>query len=131
MNRPDLRGALFLPALAVLATACGGGGDGSVTAKTPRSAGDVLEIATPDDRATVPASVLAFVTGLHVMVRDGDRVYAGQTRLDLRPQPDGTRALQLGNGLTAQVIEEGDGFQLKFSSGESITMRKQPDRGSK
>ena len=131
MNRPDLRGALLLPALAVLATACGGGGDGPATAKTPRSAGDVLEIATPDDRATVAADVLAYVNGLHVLVRDGDRVYAGQTRLDLEPQPDGTRALQLGNGLTAQLAEEGDGFQLKFSTGESITMRKQPDRGGK
>jgi hypothetical protein len=131
MNRPDLRGALFLPALAVLATACSGGGDGPATAKTPRSAGDVFEIATPEDRETVPASVLAFVTGLHVMVRDGDRVYAGQTRLDLERQPDGARALTLGNGLTAQLVEEGDGFQLRFSTGETVMMRKQPDQGDK
>jgi hypothetical protein len=104
------------------------GGDATV-AKTPRSAGDVWETDKAADRQSAPATVLAFVNGLHTMVVDGNDVYAGTTRLGTTADSSGARVVVLGNGLTAQLAPAGEGMELRFSSGERVPLRKQARRG--
>jgi hypothetical protein len=104
------------------------GGDATV-AKAPRSAGDVWETDKAADRQSAPATVLAFVNGLHTMVVDGSDVYAGTTRLSTATDSSGTRIIVLGNGLTAQLAPAGEEMELRFSSGERVPLRKQVRKG--
>jgi hypothetical protein len=73
--------------------------------------------------------MLAFANGLHVLVLDGDDVYAGMKKLHLEPSPDGGRMLDLGNGETVRLVEVSDAYELRFSSGETVRMRKQNRAG--
>jgi hypothetical protein len=73
--------------------------------------------------------MLAFANGLHVMVIDGDNVYAGMKKLHLQPATDGGRMVDLGGGETARLVQSGDGLELHFSSGETVRLRKQDRNG--
>jgi hypothetical protein len=119
----------FLALLALGAAACGGGETGGETAavRPPASSGTVLVM---DNAARGTAgAVVGFVNGLHTVVLDGDRVYAGMTRIDTTAAPDGARGLALAGGLTAQLVQSGDAYEIRFSSGETIQLRAET-RGS-
>lgn len=114
-------------AAVLLAAACGGGGDGpSAVARTPASAGDVWAVHAEGTRTSPPAAALAaFVNGLHVVVVDGNTAYAGMTRLEARAEEGGPPAFTLANGLRAELSRAGDSAQLRFSSGEVLSLRRQ------
>ena len=115
--------------VSVLATAaivgCGGsGGEAGGAARAPAKAGDVWEIDRADDRAGAPAALLAYVSGLHLMVLDGNDAFAGMTRLRAQSKPGGGRTLQLSPALEAELAPTPEGMELRFSSGEIVPMRK-------
>ncbi len=121
-------------ALAVLAaSACGrsGGTDRAAdVSRPPTSAGDVWEADSVASRAAAPAALVAFVNGVHVMIVDGDDAYAGMTRLALASTAGGARALRFANGLSAELLpagdagDTGDAMSLRFSSGETLRLRR-------
>ena len=106
------------------AAACGGGTAPEQAAAPPTRSGTVLVV---DGRArtTAAAEIAGFVHGLHTFVLDGNRVYAGMTRIDSTDGPNGARVLTLGGGLTAQLVPVGEGYELRFASGETLTLREQ------
>jgi hypothetical protein len=115
--------------LAIGAIACGKHGDsGASVAAAPSHAGDVWEADKASDRKTAPATVIAFVNGLHTVVVDGNDVYSGTTRLSTTEDSAGGRTVKLANGLAASFDPAGDGMELRFSSGEKVPMRKQQRR---
>mgnify|MGYP001546650084 FL=1 len=117
--------------LAVAVVGCGRHGDATAeVARAPSHSGDVWETDRTDDRATAPATVLAFVNGLHVVVLDGSDVYAGTTRLSTTADSDG-RMVTLSNGLGAHIAPAGDGMELRFTSGERVPLRRQQKRGAR
>jgi hypothetical protein len=104
---------------------CGKSGAGPEAAKAPAHAGDVWEIDRGAGRAAMPAAVLAYANGLHVMVLDGKDVFAGMTRFEAESRPDGARAIKLAGGLEALLVPAGEEkIDLRFSSGESIPLLK-------
>ncbi|HEV7702809.1 MAG TPA: hypothetical protein VGO46_00900 [Gemmatimonadaceae bacterium] len=115
--------------LAIGVVACGKGGDGAAVAKAPSHSGDVWETDKVGDRKEAPATVLAFVNGLHTVVLDGGDVYAGTTRYNTSEDSAGGRVVALSNGLSASIVEAGDAKELRFSSGERVPLRKQTRRG--
>lgn len=117
--------------LAIGLAGCGKHGDArSEAAAAPRHSGDVWETDKADDRKAAPATVLAFVNGLHTVVLDGNDVYAGTTRLSTTADTAGSgRVVTLSNGLSARLVPTGDAMELRFTSGESIPMRKQTRKG--
>jgi hypothetical protein len=119
---------MVLVALGV--AACGKRSDaGTEVARAPSRSGDVWETDKTGDRKDAPATVLAFVNGLHTLVLDGSDVYAGNTRLSTTKDTAGGRMLALSNGLAATLVPAGDGLELRFTSGEHVAMRKQTRRG--
>jgi hypothetical protein len=116
---------LCLRSILVVSTAsagCGGaetGAPGAVAAPPPRS-GDIWEIQAPADRTAVPGSIVAFVNGIHVMVVDGNQIYAGMTTLATKSGADGGRTITFPSGLTADMVSSGKGAELRFSSGERV-----------
>src|SRR5665213_2957307 len=116
--------------LAIGAAGCGKHGDATAeAARAPSRSGDVWETENAADRKAAPATVLAFVNGLHTMVLDGSDVYAGTTRLSTTTDTAGGRVVALSNGLSARLVPAGDAMELRFASGESISMRKQTRKG--
>jgi len=104
---------------------CGKSASGPETAKAPAHAGDVWEIDRAVGREAMPAAVLAYANGLHVMVLDGKDVFAGMTRFEAESRPDGARAIKLTGGLEALLVPAGaEKIDLRFSSGESIPLLK-------
>ena len=122
-----------LIAAALLLVGCGGGtgAGGAAAARTPARSGDVWEVDGEVGRAATPGALLAFVNGLHVMVLDGNTAYAGMTRLEGRTEQGGDPAFALPNGLRAALVRSGEGAELRFSTGEVIALRRQPERKSK
>jgi 2-methylcitrate dehydratase PrpD len=121
---------LFLMAIGLVG--CGdrgdhGAGDAAV-ARAPSRGGEVWEADKASDRRAAPATLVAFVNGLHTIVLDGHDVYAGTTRLHASDDSAGTLAVPLSNGLTARLLPAGDAMELRFSSGESVALRKQTRR---
>lgn len=117
--------------LIVVMAGCGGSRDAGAAgeaARAPARAGQLWATAQASDRAAAPASLLAFVNGLHVMVLDGDEAFLGMTRLSAERGADGARALTLGDGTVARLIRAGDDLELRFSTGETIPMKKQEAR---
>jgi hypothetical protein len=104
--------------------ACGGGTAGETAVPAPSSSGRVL-VMDLGARTTAAAELLGFVHGLHTIVLDGNRVYAGMTRIDAKEGQNGARTLTLAGGQTADLVPAGEGFELRFSSGETIAMRQQ------
>jgi hypothetical protein len=112
-----------IAASAVVLAGCGGGGEpGSATA-SPARAGQVWEVQASEDRAYVPGSIVAFVNGVHVMVVDDDRVYAGMTALETKSRSDGARTITFSSGLTADLVPSAQGGEMRFSSGERVPVR--------
>jgi hypothetical protein len=106
-----------------LAACSSGATPGAAPARTPSRSGDLLEVASPEDRATAPGAVLAFVNGLHSVVVDGKDAYAGQMRLT-GASTDSGLTLLLPGSLSAALVPSGEEFQLRFSSGESVAMHR-------
>ena len=104
-----------IPALVVLAAAgvlgCGGSGGG---ARARARAGDVWEIDHADDRAGASAALLAYVSGVHLMVIDGDDAFVGMTHLTAQAKPGGGRTLRLSPALEADLAPTADGMELRF-----------------
>ena len=121
--------SLWLPRVIAVSTlllaGCGGGaepGSGSATAPPSRS-GQVWEVQASDDRAYVPGSIVAFVNGVHVMVVDGDTVFAGMTPLAAKSGPGGAKTITFASGLTAEMVPSAQGAEMRFSSGERVPVR--------
>jgi hypothetical protein len=116
---PVFRAILLVSAASA---ACGHGADtgtpGAIAAP-PTRRGDVWEIQTPAERASVPGSIVAFVNGVHVMVVDGDQIYAGMTTLATKRGANG-RTITFPSGLTADLVSSGQSAELRFSSGERV-----------
>jgi hypothetical protein len=109
----------------VVLTACGGGGDSPEAGiRVPARSGELWELAQEDDRKSAPAALLAFVSGTHVMVLDGDDAFTGMTRVKATRGDGDSRSLELGNGIGARILPMGDGLELRFASGERIPLRK-------
>jgi hypothetical protein len=120
-----LRPAIALAALLASAAACsGGGGAAGPAAEVPSSGGTVL-VMDGGTRTTAPAALLGFVYGLHTIVLDGDRIFAGMSRLETTEAAGGGHVITLSDGLTAQLVPAGDGFELRFSTGEAIALHRQ------
>lgn len=108
-----------------LAVGCGstdGGEPGSATAPPARS-GQVWEVQGSEDRAHIPGSIVAFVNGVHVMVVDGDRVFAGMTQLAATDGSGGARTITFSSGLTAEMVPSAQGAEMRFSTGERVPVR--------
>jgi hypothetical protein len=120
-----VRGARwFLAALsAALLVGCGGGGEPGAATAPPSRSGQVWEVQASEDRAYVPGSIVAFVNGVHVMVVDGDRVYAGMTELAAKDGSSGARTITFPSGLSADMVSSPQGVEMRFSSGERVTVR--------
>lgn len=112
-----------ITASTVLLAGCGGGGEpGSATAP-PARAGQVWEVQAAEERAYIPGSIIAFVNGVHVMVVDDDRVYAGMTALETKSGSDGAKTITFASGLTADLVPSAQGGEMRFSSGERVPVR--------
>ena len=110
-------------ASAVVLAGCGGGGEPGSVAPPPTRSGQVWEVHASEDRAYVPGSIVAFVNGVHVMVVDGDRVYAGMTTLATTDGAGGARTISFSSGLTADMVPSAQGAEMRFSSGERVPVR--------
>ena len=97
------------------------------TAPPPSRAGEVWEVQPSEDRAYIPGSIIAFINGVHVMVVDGDRVYAGMTPLATKGGSNGARTITFSSGLTAEMVPSEQGAEMRFSSGERVPVRARQD----
>lgn len=115
--------------LALALGACGRGGNSSGT-RAPARSGEVWEIDRAAGRPAMPGAVLAYVNGLHLIVVDGNEIYAGMTSLKAEARSDGGRAIKLSNGLEAVLTPAGDDrMRLSFSTGEAVDLcRKTEER---
>lgn len=114
---------------ATLAGACGHSDAAPHAAAAPSRAGTVWELDRAGDRSVAAASLLAFVNGLDVMVVDGNDLYTGTTHRTAATAND-VRTVQLPNGLSAALVPNGDALELRFSSGDSVPLRKRTVSGS-
>jgi hypothetical protein len=108
---------------AIALAGCGGGGEPGSASAPPARAGQVWEVQSSEDRAYLPGSIVAFVNGVHVMVVDGDRVYAGMTPLAATSGTNGARTITFSSGLTAEMVPSAQGAEMRFSSGERVPLR--------
>ncbi len=130
------RWSLSLLACAWLA-GCGGSSPGTGAdagtgrvADTPARAGEVWTLAEARVSDTPsPASIAAFVEGLHSFVLDGDRVYAGSVRHDGTRQADGSLLITLSGGTQARLVKDGEGYALHLGDGEPARLEKQAEAG--
>ncbi len=107
--------------------ACGGDSPGPEAAVNFLSGAGTVLVIDDGAQAGAPAALMGFVHGLHTIVLDGDEVLAGMRRLETSGAANGVRALALGGDLAAELVPAGDGFELRFSTGESVRLRP-PDR---
>lgn len=107
----------------------GCGGESSPgAARAPARAGDVWEIdPSQNDRAHAAGAALAYVHGMHVMVVDGRRAWAGMTPLAGEPGPEGATTFHLAGGVTASLQPAGDQLELRFGTGETVLLRKRTE----
>jgi len=129
MQMPNLRArfgsyGLFISTLLGVAACDRGAESAEQVTRAPAKAGEVWEVDGSVGREGSPAAMLAYVNGLHVLVLDGNEVFAGMTRLRADKSPDGTKTFSLADGLTAELAQAGDALELRFSTGESIPMRR-------
>ena len=114
--------------IAAVLVACGGADGSAETSRAPERAGEVWEVDRVDDRAAAEGALLAYVSGLHVVVLDDDDAFAGMTRLRLADRDGGGRGLTLPNGTGAELVPAGEGLELKFPDGQTVPMRRQVPR---
>jgi len=122
----QLQPRLALAALGVgLAAACGGGASDDGATPAPTRSGDVWEVgASSGDRARAKGELLAFVSGTHVLVVDGNDTYAGMRLTRGGKAPDGGQPLAAAGGIEATLASAGDSMQLRFASGETLSLHK-------
>lgn len=114
---------LLLPAVL---GGCGSSPDGA--ARAPARGGDVWEIdPSQNDREHAAGAVLAYVHGMHVMVVDGRRAWAGMTPLAGESGSDESVTYSLPGGGTASLRPVGDQLELRFGSGETVLLRKRTE----
>jgi hypothetical protein len=106
------------------AAACGGGSASDAPASAPTRSGDVWELDPAADRATANGALLAFVSGTHVLLVDGNDTYAGMRRTSGGKAPDGGQPLSLGGGIEATLAPAGEAMQLRFATGETLGLHK-------
>jgi hypothetical protein len=106
------------------ALACGGGASADAPAAAPSRSGDVWELDGGDGRASAKSSLLAFVSGTHVLLVDGNDTYAGMRLTSGGKAPDGGQPLALGGGIEATLAPVGETMELRFASGETLALRK-------
>ena len=111
-------------ALAITA-GCGSSGNSAGATRAPAKSGDVRVIANPDDRASAPAAVLAYVNGLHAFVLDGNDAYLGMTHLTARKGESGARVIAVPGTGDIAILTAGDSLELRFPGGETVPLRKQ------
>jgi hypothetical protein len=133
MQMPNRRARLspygFFIWIAGVVVACDPGAEAAQpVSRAPAKAGEVWELDGSVGREGSPAAMLAYVNGLHVLVLDGNEIYAGMTRLRAEKGPGEGRTLTLSDGLTAELAPAGDAMELRFSTGESISMRRRETR---
>lgn len=98
-----------------------------VATSVPRQAGEVWELDSSDSSAA-GASLLAFVSGTHVLVIDGEETYAGLRVTDGGRAPDGGQPLTLAaSGISGTLAPSGAALQLRFASGEVLALRRRPE----
>jgi len=116
----------WLTALVVsTAAACGGGASDDAATPAPARSGDVWEVdASSGDRARTKGELLAFVSGTHVLVVDGNDTYAGMRLTRGGKAPDGGQPLAPAGGIEATLAQAGDSMQLRFASGETLSLHK-------
>jgi hypothetical protein len=120
-----LQPRLWLPALALsAAAACGGGASDDAATPAPTHSGDVWEVSASGDRARTKGELLAFVSGTHVLLVDGNDTYAGMRLTRGGKAPDGGQPLAPAGGIEATLASAGDSMQLRFASGETLSLRK-------
>lgn len=114
----------FLISLLALAaaTACGSSGSSPGATRAPSKSGDVWIIANPDERASAPGAILAFVHGLHSFVLDGNDAYLGMTRVQARRGENGARVIAVPGAGEVQLVAVGDSLELRFPSGETVPL---------
>lgn len=128
-RRPGLSPYGFFIWIVGVVAACDSGAESAQpVSRAPAKSGEVWELDRSVGREGSPAAMLAYVNGLHVLVLDGNEVYAGMTRLRAEKGPGEGRTLTLSDGLTAELAPAGDAMALRFSSGESIPMRRREAR---
>ena len=115
---------LLAALLVIAATACERATTPDIAVAVPRRSGDVWELDSVSSRATAAASLLAFVSGTHVLLVDGDATYAGMRVTAGGQAPDGAQPLALSSGIGATLAPRGDGMQLRFASGEVLSLRR-------
>jgi len=124
MTRPPVtcspwpRHGVLLLLLLLAAAGCGGSSGSTDATAPPATAGQVWEVEDGEDRASTPGAIVAFVNGVHVMVIDGDRVFAGTTPLKTSAGEGGSRTVTFPSGLTADLVPGSGGAELRFSTGE-------------
>ena len=112
------------------AAACGGGASDDAPAAAPARSGDVWEVTpTSYDRAGAKGELLAFVSGTHVVLVDGNDTYAGMRLTRGGKAPDGGQPLAAAGGIEATLAPAGDSMQLRFASGETLSMRRHVPAG--
>jgi hypothetical protein len=108
-----------MAAAALMVTGCGGSSEPGAATAPPSRSGQVWEI-QGDDRAYNAGSIVAFVNGVHVMVVDGDRIYAGMTELTTKSGTGGAKTITFASGLSAEMVPSGQGAEMRFSTGERV-----------
>jgi hypothetical protein len=123
--------AAAVTSVAAALVACGGGDGTAETSRAPERAGEVWEVDRVDERAAAEGALLAYVSGLHVVILDDDDAFAGMTRLRLTDRDGGGRRLTLANGGGAELVPAGEGLELRFPDGQRVPMRRQVPRPSR
>jgi hypothetical protein len=75
----------------------------------------------------MPGAIVAFVNGVHVMVVDDDRVFAGMTPLESKSGSGGARTITFASGLSAEMVPSAQGAEMRFSSGERVPVRERQE----
>jgi hypothetical protein len=114
-------------ALLAAAGACGSDAAPQDAARAPARSGDVWVLGASNDRTQVTGALLAFVSGTHVLVVDGNDTYAGMRVTHGGKAPDGGQPLALAGGIEATLVPAGDSMELRFASGERLPLHKRPE----
>ena len=110
--------------MAIAANGCQHRSGRDVADSVPRRAGEVWELDFADSTASA-AALLAFVSGTLVLVVDGEETYAGMRVTDGGQAPDGGQPLALaGSGIAATLATAGAALQLRFATGEVLSLRR-------
>ena len=115
--------------VAICLLACGDSARNGEAAHAPPRSGDVWEVGPSENRREVGAELLAFVSGTHVLLVDGNDTYAGMRVTRGGKAPDGGQPLSLAGGIEATLAPAGDSLQLRFASGESVALHRRATNG--